>query len=335
MSIWIDRKYLLLLSPKLQQFKQKNTNLYTFRCPYCGDSHKIKTKTRGFVYSKNTNYFFTCFNCGYGTTLRNLIGLLDPYLEKEYVMENFQETSGSTERKFEPIVKPNIPIFKTVDKRLDIPTISELCDSHSAKKYLIGRKIPETSFKFLYYAEDFKSFVESVSDTRLDKTSSRIVIPFFASDGRLIAFQGRALDSYSMRYITIKVDPNSPKIFGLDRIDPSKTIYVCEGPLDSLFVPNCLATADANLSVVGNLYSKDNLILIPDNEPRSKPIVNNISRYISGGYTVCLFPDSFGVKDINDAVKNGLTISELCDIIAAHTYTGLRAELEFMNWRKV
>ena len=90
MSIWIDRKYLLLLSPKLELFKQKNTNLYTMRCPYCGDSQKIKTKTRGFVYTKNANYFFTCFNCGKGTTLKNLIAFLDPYLEKEYSLENFE-----------------------------------------------------------------------------------------------------------------------------------------------------------------------------------------------------------------------------------------------------
>lgn len=334
MSIWIDRKYLLLLSPKLELFKQKNTNLYTFRCPYCGDSHKIKTKTRGFVYSKNANYFFTCFNCGKGTTLRNLIAFLDPYLEKEYALENFQETYGTTERKIEKII-PNIPIFKKTQKKIDLPLISELDDNSVAKKYLLDRKIPEHAFKSLYFSEDFKQFVESVSDNKLDQTGPRIIIPFFSKRGDLIAFQGRALDAYSMRYITVKLDPDSNKIFGLDRVNPKETIYVCEGPFDSLFLPNALATADSNLAAVGNLFDKDKLILVPDNEPRNKNIVKNIGKFIKDGYNVCLLPETFKEKDINDAVKNGLTESEILDIINRHTYSGLRAELEFMNWRKL
>ncbi len=140
MSIWIDRKYLLLLSPKLEKFKQKNTNLYTFRCPYCGDSQKIKSKTRGFVYSKNDSYFFTCFNCDKGTTLRSLINHLDPYLEKEYVMESFQEKFNPAERKIET---PSIPKFKKTEKKLDLPTVDSLDNNHVAKKYLLDRKIPE------------------------------------------------------------------------------------------------------------------------------------------------------------------------------------------------
>ena len=133
MSIWIDRKYTLLLSPKLELFKQKNTNLFTFRCPYCGDSQKMKSKTRGFIYSKNNNYFYTCFNCDKGTTLRSLIGYLDSHLEQEYIMENFQEKfTGKKQREIE---KPAIPKFKS--KQIDLPTIASLDDDHIAKK--IGR----------------------------------------------------------------------------------------------------------------------------------------------------------------------------------------------------
>ena len=334
MSIWIDRKFLLLLSPKLEGFKQKNTNLYTFRCCYCGDSQKVKSKTRGFVYSKNSNYFFTCFNCGKGTTLRNLISFLDPFLEKEYVLENFQETYGTQERKVE-IDKPNVPVFQKTEKKIDLPLISELDDSNVAKKYLLDRKIPEKALKSLYFSEDFKQFVESVSDVKLEQTGPRIIIPFFSRSGELIAFQGRALDKYSMRYITVKINPDSDKIFGLDTVDPMKPIYVVEGPFDSLFLPNCLATADSNLSVVGNVFDKSKLILVPDNEPRNKNIVRNIGKFIKNGFSVCLLPETFKEKDINDAIINGLTETELLSIINEHTYTGLQAELEFMTWRKL
>jgi transcription elongation factor Elf1 len=333
MSIWIDRKYLLMLSPKLELFKQKNTNLYTFRCPYCGDSQKIRSKTRGFVYSKNDQYFFTCFNCDKGTTLKSLIQSLDPYLEKEYILENYKENTSFTERKV--IERPSIPKFKTVEPKLNLPTIESLPDDHIAKKYILERKIPEFSYNYLYYSEDFKQFVESVSDNKLDKTGPRIVIPFFSKSGELIAFQGRALDAYSMRYITVKINRDHEKIFGLDRIDISKPIYVVEGPFDSLFLPNSIATADSNLAAAGNLFDKENLILVSDNEPRNKNIVQNIKKFIKNGYKVCLFPDSMEQKDINDMVLNGLTKEQIFSIINDNTYSGLRADMEFLNWKKV
>jgi transcription elongation factor Elf1 len=332
MSIWIDRKYLLLLSSKLEHFKQKNTNLYTFRCPYCGDSQKIKSKTRGFVYAKNDSYFFTCFNCDKGTTVRSLINYLDPYLEKEYVMESFQEKFNPAGRKIEV---PSIPKFKKTEKKLDLPTVDSLDDNHVAKKYLLDRKIPTKALKTLYFSEDFKQFVESVSDKKLDQTGPRIIIPFFSRSRELIAFQGRAIDNYSMRYITVKLDKEQEKIFGLDKVDPMKPIYVVEGPFDSLFLPNAIATADSNLASASTVFSKNKLILVPDCEPRNKNIVNNISKFIKNGFNVCLLPETFGAKDINDAIKNGLTEQELLGIITEHTYSGLMAEIEFLNWKKV
>lgn len=334
MSIWIDRKYILLLSPKLELFKQKNTNLYTFRCPYCGDSQRIKSKTRGFVYAKKDNYFYTCFNCEKGTTLRSLISFLDSHLEQEYVMENFKEKYTNNRVR---TVEPSIPKFKSIPEKqkIDLPTIQSLDDNHTAKKYIIDRKIPESAFKRLYYAEDFKAFVESVSDKQLDQTGPRVIIPFYARDGSLIAFQGRALDDYSMRYITVKLDRDKEKLFGLDTVNPKKPIFVVEGPFDSLFLPNAVATADSNLAAASKVFDKDNLILVPDNEPRNKSIVSNIGKFIKSGFSVCLLPSSFTYKDINEAVKNGLTKEEILGIINNNTFSGLTAEIEFINWKKI
>ena len=257
-----------------------------------------------------------------------------PFLEKEYVLENFQETYGTQERKVE-IDKPNVPVFQKTEKKIDLPLISELDDSNVAKKYLLDRKIPEKALKSLYFSEDFKQFVESVSDVKLEQTGPRIIIPFFSRSGELIAFQGRALDKYSMRYITVKLNPDSDKIFGLDTVDPMKPIYVVEGPFDSLFLPNCLATADSNLSVVGNVFDKSKLILVPDNEPRNKNIVRNIGKFIKNGFSVCLFPDYVIQKDINEMILSGYSILELEEIIQSNTFSGLRAEIEFLNWKKL
>lgn len=332
MAIYIDRKYLLLLSPKLENFKQKNTNLFSFRCCYCGDSQKDKSKSRGFVYCKNNQYLYTCFNCDKGTTLKSLIKFIDPYLEKEYILENFQENPIS---KRKVIMKHVIPLFKSSVSKIDLPTIASLPEYHFAKKYIIDRKIPEFFFNILYYSKDFKEFVESVSDKQLDRTGPRIVIPFFSKSGELIAFQGRALDSYSMRYITVKLNREHDKLFGLDRIDISKPIKVCEGPLDSLFLPNCIATADSNLAAAANLFDKSNLILIPDNEPRNLSIVQNIEKFIKNNFTVCLLPDLIKQKDINDMILSGMSRDNIIELINDHSYSGLRANIEFIKWRKV
>jgi len=248
-------------------------------------------------------------------------------------MENFQEKF--TGKKHNSINKPAIPKFKVEDKKIDLPTIASLDDNHIAKKYILDRKIPEKYLKNLFFAEDFKLFVESVSDKKLDQTGPRIIIPFYSRSGDLVAFQGRALDSYSMRYITVKIDREQEKIFGLDKVDPMKPIYVVEGPFDSLFLPNAIATADSNLAAAANVFDKSKLILIPDCEPRNANIVKNIGKFIKNGFVVCLLPESFGVKDINDAIKNGLTQEELLGIISNNTFSGLRAELEYLNWKKI
>ena len=57
MSVYIDRKFLGFVSSRLEQYKQKQTDLYNFRCPYCGDSQKNKLKARGYVYRKSNDYF--------------------------------------------------------------------------------------------------------------------------------------------------------------------------------------------------------------------------------------------------------------------------------------
>lgn len=336
MALWIDKKYVMFLSPKLEHFKQKNDNLFNMRCPYCGDSQKQSFKARGFIYIKSDNMFFRCHNCDTGTTLQNLIKFVDPYLAKEYLLENFKENSILSIPKKRMVHKPYIIKNKPkAESKLNLPTIYSLPNDHTAKKYIMNRKIPKFAWDLLYFAEDFKLFVESISDIKLDQTGPRIIIPFFSNSGELIAIQGRALDSHSMRYVTIKIDKNHEKLFGLDRIDETKSIWVVEGPIDSLFLPNTIATADSNLASAASVFDKNNLILISDNEPRNLNIVNNIEKYIKNGFSVCLFPSYIKEKDINDMILSGLTKEEMCDIINDHTYSGLRANIEFIKWRKV
>jgi len=334
-SIYLDRKYLSLVSPKLSNYKQKNSDLYNFSCVFCGDSLKKKTKARGYIYKKGNGYFYMCHNCSHSTTFYKFLEYVDPFLAKEYSLESYT----SDVNKHTPYKKPEFNFKKPVfEKKYDInlPSISELTDNHFAKRYIIDRKIPKGFHKDLYFAKDFKEFVLSLKpdyDKELIENEERIVIPFRDENGNLFAVQGRVLNKNPLRYITVKLN-DKKKLFGLDRLNKKEKVLVVEGPIDSLFLKNAIATADANL-MVAEFLGKENVVLVNDNEPRNPQIVKQIKKYIDNGFSICLFPSSFPGKDINEAVLAGLTKPEIRRIIDNNTFSGLRAELEFNNWKKV
>jgi DNA primase len=340
MSVFIDRAFLLRAAPKLHKFTQKKENLYNFRCPLCGDSQKNKVKARGYIYEKKNNYFFMCHNCGASTSFYNFLEKVDTTLLKEYALERYKHDESRNISNTKPDFsgfKTEKPIFK---KSLGIPSIASLPTGHFARDYVGHRKIPDRAFDSLYFADDFKAFVDSLGfnqlgQERLIEGDKRLVIPFYDRDKNLIAFQGRALGESKLRYITMKLDVDSYKVFGLDRIDMEQPIYVTEGPIDSLFIKNAVATADSNLTSITKVLPKDGVVLIYDNEPRNKEIVKQMEKAIDDHYKVVIWPEMIQSKDINDMILYGFTKEEIQDIIEKHTYLNLRAKMEFVNWKKV
>jgi transcription elongation factor Elf1 len=336
MSVFIDRAFLLRISPKLQRFTQKKDDLYNFRCPLCGDSQKNKTKSRGYVYRKKNDYFYMCHNCGASTSFYNFLDKVDPTLIKEYALERYKNgdnnKSDHKTPEFEEF-KTEKPTFK---KSLDLPSIDSLPEAHFAKVYVQQRRIPKDFLPQLYYAEDFAAFVQSLGiEKELSKEDKRLVIPFYDQEKNLIAIQGRALGESKLRYITIKLHEDNHKFFGLDRIDEEKMIYVVEGPIDSMFLDNAVATADSNLESITSIYDKTKVTLIFDNEPRNKEIIKKIDDAIEKHYNVVIWPEMVDSKDINDMVMDGFSPDEIQDIISKNTFVNLRAKAEFVNWKKV
>lgn len=336
MSVFIDRAFLLRISPKLQRFTQKKDDLYNFRCPLCGDSQKNKTKSRGYVYRKKNDYFYMCHNCGASTSFYNFLDKVDPTLIKEYALERYKNgdnnKSDHKTPEFEEF-KTEKPTFK---KSLDLPSIDSLPEAHFAKVYVQQRRIPKDFFSQLYYAEDFATFIQSLGiEKELSKEDKRLVIPFYDQEKNLIAIQGRALGESKLRYITIKLHEDNHKFFGLDRIDEEKMIYVVEGPIDSMFLDNAVATADSNLESITSIYDKSKVTLIFDNEPRNKEIVKKIDEAIEKHYQVVIWPEMIESKDINDMILDGFSPDEIQDIISKYTFVNLRAKAELVNWKKV
>lgn len=334
MSLYIDRKFVNYLSPRLQGLHQKSDYLWNCRCPLCGDSKQNKRKMRGYIYRRKSDLFYSCHNCGASISFGNLLKHLDRSLYTEYQMERFKnESHGNTPKPDFSFAKQK-PVFNNV-KRICLPTIESLNDDHSAKKYLIKRKIPKSYLEKIFYANDFKAFVDDIipdNGKELIKEDPRIVIPFYDEENNLLGFQGRAVGDSKIKYITIKIADENQKVFGLDMVDKTKTIYVVEGPIDAMFLQNSLAMMDATLYNAVSYVGDYNYVFVYDNESRNRDVIRHMKRTIEMGQKICIWPKNIKEKDINAMVLAGLDPQS---IIHSNTFENQRAMLEFTQWTKV
>ena len=336
MSVYIDKKYISLLAPKLKQFKQRGEFLWNFRCPVCGDSQKDKIKARGYIYKRKEHFGFMCHNCGSTMGIGKFIKYVDPALYNEYQLESFVQSNTTNKIDVNDFITK--PVFKEKPKSIlytDAERMVGLNPYHPARKYLEDRKVPIDN---LYYVEDFAKFVKDLfpDNTKQLYKEPRIVIPFYNREGNLLGVQGRAIGQSKIKYITIKANDDAYKIFGWDGLDTSKTVYVVEGPIDSLFLSNCVATMDAALYTAPSVIGLDlDYTFVYDNEPRNKQIVSNMRKTIDMGYKICVWPDTIEQKDINEMVLAGMHPSQIQHIIDNNTYEGLIATMKMNQWSRV
>ena len=332
MSSYIDLKFINDLSGRLSQFKKKTDYLFNFRCPHCGDSQKSKTKARAYLYRVKNDMFFKCHNCGQGQNLANFIKFVDPKLYESYLLERYKKSAPATpkpEFDFKPTkFKDQTPID-------DLKSIKDLPEDHPARLYCDNRKIPEKCFDKLFLSDKFMTLVNEVKPNtyKVIKDHPRLIIPFYDTTGKVFAFQGRAFGKEQPKYLTIKLDENKQKVYGLDKVNFQQPIYITEGPIDSLFIDNCLAAGGADL-FLKNKIPNENITYIFDNEPRNKEIVKRMYKVIEQNFNVVIWPEDLQLKDVNDMIMSGLTKLELQDIISNNTYSKLSALTKLNYWKK-
>ena len=321
----IDSKYIGLVSSRLQKFKRVKPNLFNFRCPICGDSQKHKNKARGYFYQVKTNTNFKCHNCGASSSFNNFLKQIDSTLHKQYTMEKFKEgfAGGRNFVVDEPKLEFKKPVFR---KKLDLPKATEV---PIAKEYLEKRKLDPSKFYFAYKFKEWANTQKQTFDT-ISRDESRIIIPMYDKDKILIGFQGRSLGPNSVKYITVMINDNAQKVYGLDQVDSQKPIYIIEGPFDATLVQNSVAMCGSDLDI--RSFGWSDCIYVYDNEPRNREIVNRIDKTINGGYKVVIWPTSIVEKDINDMVLGG---HKIMSVLESNTYSGLQAKVKFNNWKKI
>ena len=339
MSLLTDIKYINLVSNKLLVFKKKTDRLYNFRCPFCLDSNKNKYKARGYLFEIKGSMVFKCHNCNLGASLSKILNTVDPSVAKQYQLEKYQSNHHrqSTEFVVKNTVKPEEHVHQTTILDELLIKISKLPATHRAVEYLKARQIPKDRYDDLYYASDMKK-LEVLNSQYKDRLVSdeRIVIPFRDQTGQLTGVTGRALGNSSIRYVTVRMR-SDPMIYGLDRLDKTKPVYIVEGPIDSMFVYNAIAAGGTDFNrVLYNLREHaSDIVLVFDNQPRNKQVVSKIESYAAKGFPIVIWDQSWSYKDINEAVVNGKYSQAAINVLLNNlTRSGLALRLAIRDWKK-
>lgn len=342
MSIQIDHKFALQVGHYIKGFEQSSSDSYVMRCPYCGDSKKSSTKKRGNLSVLGDSLHYHCFNCGISRSFYSFIKDNDPNLFMLYAKETYEErkltswdwkptvTKQSDEELFKSLFgedKKKV-IVKTYDYHGLVP-VTNLSKTHPVNAYMESRCLSKFKDMF-YYVPKFYSWSSQWKPEFLEYVKydhPRLILPMFDVNGVEQGFTARAFGNEQPKYIMIKTNDEGKLMFGLDRINHEKNIYVVEGPIDSLMLDNAVAVCNANLY----RYS-DGDVYISDNQPRNREIVSIMSKLVTMDKLVVVWPESWKYKDLNEAVIDGVDIQQVID---DNTFSGLQLKLKFNNWRMV
>lgn len=347
MSMWLDKKYIMLLGSSLERFKQKSSDLWNCKCPVCQDSKKNKNKTRGYILLKGNGYRYYCHNCLASYNFPQFLKLINPTLYDQYLFEKIsdEETKDVALPKEKVDTEiPHVPLEK-------LKKISQLNPFDPYKRYIVDRQIPTPRHSEIYYCPAFKKFTNDLIPGKFESVTpdeARILLPIRNLENQVVGYQGRWLKDEEPRYITIMLTDKYPRLYNLGSVDLNRRYYCFEGPFDAMFINNSMAACGSKMSSELEKLNrmKHNAVMVYDNEPRNKDICNTIGKAIRSGYKVCIWPDGHKGKDINEmvlrAVSGDYVKTELVEkaaqkiknVIDDNIFHGLEAELRLSEWRK-
>lgn len=215
-------------------------------------------------------------------------------LIKSKIQENIKmRLAARAKREAEEAKKKQMNELTQVDNFLPMETGSGPL-YQSAVEFCKKRKIPEEIWRKFYYVEN-------------GKYRNRIVIPFYRRNGSISFFQARSLDPNSeIKYLS---SLKKKEIYNMDFVDKSKPIIVLEGPIDSMFVENSIATVGISSSkeinsMLGNSSLKVYYLYDNDKAGRISAYLKVLEGYPVFSWNRFLFESNLpaNVKDINDVV---------------------------------
>lgn len=334
--MWEEEQQIKLLSSSLRNFKKVSDAKYSCSCPACGDRPDDPLAARGSFYTYKGVWWYNCFRCGKAWPVTEFLKRFFPERYSDLIFSKLGRKKRAPDISFKESA-PKRDYKKIFHTEEFGQRIEDLGPEHYAYEYLINRPLPESLFERFRFVEKFKEFSNSIvpgSFEKIKMDEPRLVIPFYNKDNELIAFQGRSFDPDSKaKYITIKLFEDAEKIYGMDKVNSDKTVYVVEGPIDSMLLENSVADAGSSMKSACKKYPKR--VLIWDNEPRSAQIIKKMEKAIHNKETICIWKPSNYFDDINDMVGAGRTKDDIMTEIKENSYSGLKAQIKLNRWRKV
>lgn len=263
------------------------------------------------------------------------IKAVDPALARQFFFETFKGGTKTPKKPAEVVAEThnNNNEKGLLDKLL--PRLDTLDHDHFAREYIAKRKLPPWALEQLYYLDSVAKITE-LSPSYRDKITSnepRILIPAYSRDGLLTGVTCRAILDHPIRYVQVKISQSKPIIFGLERLDLNKRIYVVEGPLDSFFLSNCIAVGTSALvNKAKAIVNKRRDVFVFDNQPRNAEIVKMVRAALLNDYNVVIWPSRIEEKDLNDMALAGHDVQKLVDENIKQGKGGLTA---WDNWRRL
>lgn len=340
-KLFIQKQYVDEVSTRIDKYIVKRHSPYmaNFRCHICGDSSKNKLKRRGYFLEKDGHITYYCHNgCG-SIPFQKYLKVYHPDLYTRYVFDILRERAEvqknrktKSKNKFQKYIAPTEDYLKGLVKVTEEP---------KALEYIKNRGIDDAYISDIWYTGSFINYINShvagkfSEEVEKQHEHGRIVFPLRERDGTVFGVIGRTLGDGDPKYLTIKFADDRPKIFGLDRVNLSKHVYVLEGPIDSFFIPNAIALAGTDGDISSLNLLKSNYTKVLDNQPRNKEVVDKYAKYIAAGERLCIWPASIQFKDINEMISNGYKSEDVLKIIESNSYSGIKAKINLNVWKKV
>ena len=315
----------------VKYFKMANSNvlgnsedLYC-KCHICGDSKKNPNKKRLHLYTKPSfsGSVVHCWNCGYSSSSYNYFKTYFPELFSSYKNEVNLDNLNSLKKK-EEIDLSDLEDDRKEDVSEELLTLEEFNKltkplSSNSLEYLKRRELVD--FIDTLNIRECKEELSLFGKTIFGENS--IVIPFLTKDNKVFGFQTRSTVDKKF-FIVLNSNFEGHKIWNLDLVDKSKTIYAFESIFDAVSsgLDNIIAllgihnykNLDKNLDVV---YCLDNQKVDQTSLEISKEIAKkNLKLFV---WT------TDKVKDFNELLVKVKDRNKIANYIKNNIYNGLDA----------
>lgn len=347
MMSWLEIKYLERMKFQLEKYEQVSSSPFVanFKCPLCGDSKRRISKKRAYVYEKDVKFNYYCHNCGASMAFHNFLEMQNPKLYGDYKLEWMKSMGYMPKSEKKPDDEKRFNTHVHFDDRLNLGKKLSVCsDDDPVLQYVKGRMIPEQFWSSLYSCPNIQSIVDQVpryKDTQL-RPDPCLVIPFFNENREYSYIVLRSINpNNSFRYLVLEINDELPKLWGLERVDWSKPVYVFEGAIDAMCVPNSLALGgsvgiSAIDHIIKHINNRSRVCFVYDNEIFSNhQILKQVKKRIKEGFSVVLYDRNFPSKDINEVICNEqMNFNSVAVYLQKRTFCGLSALLEIARLSK-